>query len=311
MNALRSFFLNNIGLKLIALVLAFLLWLTFAVPEPVQRTLSLPIEFVNMSSQLEIADDYDKQVEVVIRSQRSSSTFEERSLAVVIDLKAASSGTEMIPLTEANIRDRPSGVEVLSLTPARIQLKLEKTMSKIVEVTPELVGIPAEDYEVTGTQSTPGTVMISGPESRVRMVTTAKTEPLNVEGLSATVFQNAYLDLEDSRLRIENIASVNVVVTIDEKRREVRITRVPVQVLPEADPAKVLTRRVEIVGSIPLSFAGELKPENFQVIVSVAELEARREPYELTPQVTVAEEFSGTFELTSVDPELVRVSKPQ
>ena len=49
MNILREFLFNNIGLKLISLLLALLLWLQVAGQQTVQRTLSLPVEFVNMA----------------------------------------------------------------------------------------------------------------------------------------------------------------------------------------------------------------------------------------------------------------------
>ncbi|MDA2928010.1 CdaR family protein [Acidobacteria bacterium AH-259-G07] len=309
MNILRAFFLKNLGLKVISVLLAFLLWLTITVPEMVQRTLSLPVEFVNMPSQLEISDDYDKEVEVVIRSDRSTSTLDERNLAVVIDLKGAVPGTELIRLTEGNIRNKPSGVEILFIDPARIRLQLESTLRKIVEVTPELVGNPANGFEVTNVRVIPSEVMISGPKSRVLSVSTAKTEPIAIEGHSSTLRLNAYLDLEDPRLRIENTPSVNMVVTIEEKRREVRIPGIPIQVLPHDTQAPLITQRAEIIGTVPLSFAGELKPEDFRATVNVEELEPRREPYELVPQVTVSEEYAGVFQLKSWIPERVKVRK--
>lgn len=309
MNILRDFFLKNLGLKVISVLLAFLLWLTITVPEMVQRTLSLPVEFVNMPSQLEISDDYDKEVEVVIRSDRRTSTLDERNLAVVIDLKRAVPGTELIRLTEGNIRNKPSGVEILFIDPARIRLHLESTLRKIVEVTPELVGNPANGFEVTNVRVIPSEVMISGPKSRVLSVSTAKTEPMAIEGHSRTLRLNAYLDLEDPRLRIENTPSVNMVVTIEEKRREVRIPGIPIQVLPDDTQARLITQRAEIIGTVPLSFAIELKPADFRATVNVQELEARREPYELVPQVTVSEEYAAVFQLESVIPERVKVRK--
>ncbi|MFQ5928690.1 MAG: YbbR-like domain-containing protein, partial [Acidobacteriota bacterium] len=276
MNILRDFFLKNLGLKVISVLLAFLLWLTITVPEMVQRTLSLPVEFVNMPSQLEISDDYDKEVEVVIRSDRRTTTLDERNLAVVIDLKRAVPGTELIRLTEGNIRNKPSGVEILFIDPARIRLHLESTLRKIVEVTPELVGNPANGFEVTNVRVIPSEVMISGPKPRVLRVSTAQTEPIAIEGHSRTLRLNAYLDLEDPRLRIENTPSVNMVVTIEEKRREVRIPGIPIQVLPDDTQARLITQRAEIIGTVPLSFAIELKPADFRATVNVQELEARR-----------------------------------
>ncbi len=96
MSVLREFFLNNLGLKAISLLLAFLLWVQVASQERVQRTVTLPVELVNMPPQLEVSNDYVKSVEADIRSERGSSALDERALAVVIDLASSGPGTPLL-----------------------------------------------------------------------------------------------------------------------------------------------------------------------------------------------------------------------
>ena len=308
MNILRELVFNNLGLKGISLGLAVLLWLQIAGQETVQRTLSLPVEFVNIPPELEISNDYAKEVDVVIRSG-SGSSFDARGLVVVIDLKSAQPGVERsFPLGEENIKNKPYGVNVLDFTPARIRLRLEKTLQKTIEVVPELVGQPAEGFEVTNVQARPVTVEIHGPESRVEEVSRAQTEPINIEERSSPLVQTVSVDIDDPGLRIEP-ASINVVVTIEEKRKEARIGRISVQLLAEDPQASLITRWADIIGTVPLSFTGELREKDFQVMVEVQALEPREEPYELIPQITVAEEYAGIFRVESVIPERVKVRK--
>ena len=103
MKFFRHFFLNNIGLKIISVLLAFLLWVQVASREPVQRTVMLPVELVNMPLQMEILNDYVKTIEVDIRSEFGTSAFDRQELAVVIDLSDSVPGTEVILLSDQNL----------------------------------------------------------------------------------------------------------------------------------------------------------------------------------------------------------------
>ena len=68
MKILRGLVFNNLGLKGISLGLALLVWFQVAGQQTFQQKLTLPVQFVNIPPQTEISNDYEKQVEVVIRS---------------------------------------------------------------------------------------------------------------------------------------------------------------------------------------------------------------------------------------------------
>ena len=307
MKILRGLVFNNLGLKGISLGLALLVWFQVAGQETFQQQLSLPVQFVNIPPQTEISNDYEKQVEVVIRSSRSAPSSAVEDLVVVIDLRDASPGPERLySLGEENIEDKPSGVEIVSITPNRIRLWLENTVQKNIEVVPEVEGEPAEGFEVTRVQAPP--VLISGPQSRVEKVTEAKTELISIEGQSSTLVLNASVDIDDLALRMDP-GAVAVVVTIEEKRQEVRVRRVLIELLPENIEASLMTRRADLVGTVPLSFEGELTATDFQATVNVEALEPRQESYEVFPEVTVSEQYTGIFRLESVTPESVKVRR--
>ncbi len=307
MNILREFFFNNIGLKAISLLLALLLWLQVAGQQTVQRTLPLPVEFVNMPPEIEISNDYERRVDVVLLSRRGTPNFEDGSLTVKIDLREATAGAERsFPLSEDNIPDRPPGLEVVSITPSRIRLFLENTVRKSIEVVPELVGEPAEGFQVTKVQAP--RVTIVGPQSRVQEVSEAQTEPIGITGLSSTLVRNVAVDIDDLALRMEP-SSVDIVITIEEERREVQVRRIPIELVPEDAEATLMTRRVEIIGTVPISFTGELRTQDFQASVNVQALEPRQESYELIPQITIVDQYAGIFRIESVIPERIKVRR--
>ena len=307
MNVLREFLFNNIGLKAISLLLALLLWLQVAGQQTVQQKLDLPVVFVNMAPEMEISNDYVRRVDVVLRSRRGTTNFEDGSLTVKIDLRGAIPGPEKsYPLSEDNISDRPSGVEVVSISPTSIRLLLENTIRKSIAVVPELVGEPAEGFQVTRVQAP--RVTIIGPQSRVQEVSEAQTEPIGITGLSSTLVRNVAVDIGEVALRMEP-ASVDIVVTIEEERREVQVPRIPIELLPEGVEATLMTRRVEVVGTVPMSFSDELTTKDFQASVNVQALEPRQESYELVPQITIVDQYAGIFRIQSVIPDTIKVRR--
>ncbi|MGH9342045.1 MAG: CdaR family protein [Acidobacteriota bacterium] len=308
MKFLRELFVKNIGLKLISLLIGVLLWLQIANQETVQRTISVPVEFVNMPASLELASEYEKQVNIEIRTQQSGS-IDERRLSAVIDLQEAQVGTEVIPLSAQNIKNLPFGAEILNITPARIRLQLESIASKIIIVEAKLEGTPAPGYEVTEVRLVPPEIVITGPQSRVQNISKAETEPIDVEGRDLSFAADVYVDLEDPRLRIETSSSVRAIVTIGEKRKQVRLRQVPVRVLPEGTRARLYTNNLTVLGTIPVSFAGDLVPSDFQAIIDLASLEAVSESYEIIPQIVPPAAFTEIFRVESITPSRVRVRK--
>lgn len=306
MNILRELLLNNIGLKAVSLLLAFLMWVQIAGRQTVQTTVSVPVEFINIPAELEISNSYQKQVDVVIRSELGRPPGQ-RSMVAVVDLRKATPGTMVVPLAEDSIRNKPQRVEIISITPPNIKLQLERTAVKIVKVQTETVGRPAQGFEVTAIQVVPSEVLVTGPESRLQKVSTAQTEPITIEGGTSEITQSVHVYLEDPRLRIQNPKPVTVTVSIEERRRKVQLRQVRVSLRPEGTAAQLLTRRVDVTGTMPASFHGELKASDFVALVDVQGLRPNPEPYEIIPRIVPPENYASAFRTESVIPWRVRV----
>ncbi len=307
MKILKDLIVNNMELKVGSLLLAILLWLQIA-GQPVQRTLLLPVEFVNIPSAMEIANDYQREVEVVIRS-RSTASFDERQLAVVVDLRGVEPGVERsFPLGSASVLNKPYDVEVLEFTPAQIRLQLDDTVEKRIEVRPQMAGQPVDGFEVTRIEAPE--VTVRGPESRVKNVTEVQTEPIDIEGWASTMVQQVALDIGDRGVRFDP-PSVSVVVTIEEERKEVQLRGIPIRLEPEDTSFQLGTLWLEIQGTLPASFMDGLNAEDFQAIVNTDGLEPRDEPYLMVPEITLPDAYNGVLRITSVIPEQVEIENPR
>jgi len=80
---------RNIGLKLLALALAILLWLTVAGEHVVERSLRVPLEFRNVPDALEIVGNAPDTVDVRLRgSSALLSRVQPGEIVAVLDLAA-------------------------------------------------------------------------------------------------------------------------------------------------------------------------------------------------------------------------------
>jgi YbbR domain-containing protein len=299
--------INNLSLKALAVLLAFLLWGQVANQETVQRTAMVPVEFLNIPDGLEISNDYAKQVEVIYRTDRPNN-FDPGQLSVVIDLDRAAPETAIIHLTRANVL--PTGsAEILNINPARVRLRLENTLTKVVRVESLLTGNPAKGYHVIETTAIPTEVPLSGPKSHIEKVTQVLTQPISIEGQRETLTRHVSLDQEDPKVRFEAIDHVRVSVVIEEKRKNVVLQQVRVGILPEEASARLLDRQITIRGSVPISFKGKLDAGKFRAVIDLEGIATGQSVHHLIPRVEIPEEYRKIFRIKTTAPAKIRARR--
>src|SRR5512138_629976 len=90
---------RHLGLKVLAIALAVLLWLTVAGEHVVERSVRVPLEFRNIPQQLEIVGDPPSSVDVRLRgSSALLSRLEPGEIVAVLDLSAARPGSRLFHL---------------------------------------------------------------------------------------------------------------------------------------------------------------------------------------------------------------------
>lgn len=308
---LRQWLLNNSGLKLISLGLSFLLWNLLGVKDEVIRVVTVPVQFVNLAPDLVISTDYQRQVEVTIRS-RGRVVVDEAAgrMSAEIDLQNMVAGNVQISLNERNISNRPLSVEVLSIAPNPLQLELEQIHHKMVEVQPRLEGDPAEGYELVEVLSSPPQVQVSGLEAVLAKVSAVSTELVDISDRSSGFDAEVDLDPQNPLLTIDGVSAVVLQILIEEERRELKLARVQVELESPRDGTRLMTRSLNLVVSVPISFEGEIASKDFRARVPVGELEPSRQPQEVLPEIVAVserEDLEEVFRVESTQPEQVRV----
>lgn len=205
---------RHLGLKVLALALATLLWLTVAGEHVVERTLRVPLEFRNIPAELEVVGDPPSTVDVRLRgSSALLSRLEPGEVVAVLDLTNARPGSRIFHLRNDEVRS-PYGAEVAQVVPGTLGLELEKSARRQVPVKAPVEGDPAPGFVLGAITVEPSTVEVVGPESRLKTLAQANTEPVDVAGARHPVRDVVAVGVVDSAVRLAHPQSVTVIVDV-------------------------------------------------------------------------------------------------
>jgi YbbR domain-containing protein len=125
MRFLSKLVLHNAGLKLLSLATAFLLWASYTSEPQVEVGYDVPIEFVNVPQDLEIAADAPAEVHVRLRGRSMLlRRLAPTDIDVRVDLSGMSAG-QMQYRPVASELGLPPGVDVVRIVPSELRIQLE------------------------------------------------------------------------------------------------------------------------------------------------------------------------------------------
>ncbi len=118
---------RHLGLKVLAIVLASVLWFTVAGEHVVERSMRVPLAVRNLPPNLEIVGDLPESVDIRVRGSAAQlSRLDTGDVVAMLDLTTARTGRAAVP--PALRRSRvPYGIDVAQVMPPTISLSLEKS----------------------------------------------------------------------------------------------------------------------------------------------------------------------------------------
>ena len=209
-------FVENLGLKLLAMALAIGLWLSVAGETVIERGFEVPLGFQNVPVDLQVAGDPPDTVHVRVRGPMSIvNRLALGDVVAVLDLAGERPGERRLFDMFADRVRTPFGVEVIQVIPATITAALERAGApRTVPVVPDIEGQPAEGFAVGRISTVPESVEIVGPTSLLDSVLEAITEPVLIEGLNERVQSLVTIGVSDPVLRLQTPSSAEVTVEI-------------------------------------------------------------------------------------------------
>jgi YbbR domain-containing protein len=285
---------RHLGLKVVALTLASLLWLTVAGEHVVERIIRVPLEFRNIPAQLEVVGEPPGSVDVRLRgSSALLSRLDTGEVVAVLDLATARPGSRLFHIPNDAVRS-PYGVQVAQVVPGTLAISFEKSARRVIPVVAPIEGEPAAGFIVGPVTAEPSTVEVVGPESRLKKLDQATTEPVTVSGMRNHVRDVVAVGVTDPAVRLTRPQDVTVIVSILPAPVERELTRVPVRarhlgqglhhkISPETISVAIRGRREDVAG---------VRAESVEAFVDVDGLGMGR--YTLRVQFDPAQQFLVT-----------------
>ena len=149
----------------------------------------------------------------------------------------------------------PSGViEVKSVSPSSIQVYLEKTITKVLNINPEIIGTPADGFKKGRIELEPSRVTVKGPQQTLDKLEEINTEPpFDITGLDSPY-----------RQKVNLVTAARDVTFIDVQHTTIEIIIEPIIVTKRLDNITVTTFPFDIPTKlIPETFTADFKgPKN-------------------------------------------------
>ena len=295
---------RNLGLKVLAIALASLLWLTVAGQHIVERSVRVPLEFRNIPTSLQIVGNTPDTIDVRVRGSSAVLTrLQPGEIVAVLDVSGARTGSRLFQVRPDEVR-APFGVEVTQVVPSTLTLELERSASRKVPIMPAVDGQPAPGY-VVGTKTVePASVEIIGPESRVRQISEATTEPVSIKDARARVRDTVNVGVIDSSVRLAQPQTAQVTIDVWPAPVERHVADVPIRWrnLPAGLSAQLSPNLTSVTVRGTKELVDGLRPDAILAYVDLAGLGAGR--YNLRVQVDQTERFG----VDTIDPPLVAVT---
>jgi len=168
---------NNISLKIITIVVAVLLW-SYVMSEvnPVikKEFRNITVNYLNVQSLerqgIVIMSPESAKVNVEITGKKKEvDKVLAQNIYAEVDLTGYSEGQVRVPIT-VKLLNSTADVTVSKITPQEVLFTLEKTISKQITVSPEIIGELPEKYVLGDVFTEPETIIIRGPRSWVNEV---------------------------------------------------------------------------------------------------------------------------------------------
>ncbi len=253
-----KFIFQNPGFKIVAVIMALLLWFHVATEKVYEYTKSFSLEILNIPEDLILAEEVPDKVEVKIQGKGKELLklllMEEKNLPIDIgDFRIGENSHSFKP-EEIPI---PEGLELKVLeilSPQSMKIELDRLVEKKVPIRAQIQILPREGYVHVGEISLNAQeVVISGPRKLLRKINSIPTEKKVLEDLTEPISDWVSLILPEGYNLELSFEEINFSADIQKAVRK-----------------KIQGVSVEIVNS-PKGREVEVRPDSINVIISGGE----------------------------------------
>jgi YbbR domain-containing protein len=216
---LRRLFIDDWGVKLLALGITLALWMAVAdFNKPRTIRVAVQLNFVRPAN-LDISNEPPRTIDVELTGSRERlDNMRLSDLVATVDISDNSAGERIVRLNNERVHmDLPDGVKIESFKPTTIPIRLEPNLERQLPVDIKVEGQPAAGFELLSSTAQPKVINVNGPASLIEKLQQAPTELISIEGKKGNFTAlGVTIAISDPRIEVENPV-VDVVIEIGEK----------------------------------------------------------------------------------------------
>lgn len=303
--------LQNWPLKVLAILLAFFLWMYFTGEEKILKDIDVPLE-INVAPDKILLGEPSSNVTVRVKGTETAiSRLGGRFIYSSIDLTDFPPVEKHVPISvDENIYGLPQDLEVVSVTPERIKVTIEQKATKKILIQANIVGQPEKAFVYYGHDINPRSVRIEGGEKDIQEIDKTLTEPIDINGKRESFQINVDILLENSSLKLTNPSPVTVHVKIGKDISRATYENIPITFIHKEQLFTSSHEHVALSIRGPVSILKKLSKSGVRASVNLKDLQPSNEEYVLAPIFSfpnLSEQELSRLSIDSWSPEAISV----
>lgn len=215
----KALVFENFGIKLVSLIFAIILWFFVMSRGRTEINFQSPLEFRNIPQGLELVGEPVKSVDVWIQGQESRLRgLKGNEVKTTVDLAGAKEGESTYYISAEDVK-LPFNLKVVRVNPISIKVRLDRVITKTIEVRPNVIGKPAPGYRIKKVEINPLSIRVEGVKREVESLQFLKTEPVDVAGAHQDFTNIMKIDTSGRNIRVREKGNIEVKVFITKEGR--------------------------------------------------------------------------------------------
>ena len=214
---IRSLLFRNLGLKILSLFFAVVLWYSVVSERQSNLLVTVPLTFVNVPKTMKVRIVSDERVRLHLEGPISAlRSMEIGKIRGTIDLSGAHEGKSRYELLPSHF-NLPDGIRIVGISPEVVYVVLEKLRKFQLPVKVRLKGKVDPHYTIRKVEVIPKTVWVIGDRKARTSIDSIPTEFVDVNGIKKDLKKEVELEVPRDVRLVKKINQVQVLVNLREK----------------------------------------------------------------------------------------------
>jgi YbbR domain-containing protein len=292
---------GDLPLKVVALLLAFFLWVVAVLDRTYDVQLTVPVAVIQDDARRIIADVDARTAVVTVEGRgRDLVTVRPARLGFRLEIPDGKLGNREVQLSPADLR-LPASVTVRTVAPEKVELKVTAAASRVVTVQVPTTGQAPGGVNVSINQP-PAQVRLHGPDEELKLVSALYTDTLNLAGVTEPGTRRMRVLLPAGGPFSADPESVDVAIGLEREGARIFLG-VPVKVVaPNARSVDIDPTEAQIAVAGPASKINQIRITDVVAQIKISGLGPG--DYQLAAEITLPPDFH----LVKCEPQLFDVT---